>query len=77
MILFKGAMESVQDQAIAYTTFCRMWQTLVPFLVVMKPMTDLCWQCQQNSAALSRITNNPLAEKTVAVEKYLEHLTLV
>lgn len=50
---------------------------LVPYLVVMKPMTDLCWQCQQNSAALSRTTNNPLAEKTAAVETYLEHLTII
>ena len=55
---YKEAMESVGDQSVAYTTFCRLWQTLVPYLVVMKPMTDLCWQCQRNSAALSRTANN-------------------
>ena len=59
---------------MAYTTFCRLWQTLVPYL---EPMTDLCWQCQQNSAALSRTANNSLAEKTAAVRAYLEHLELV
>ena len=71
---YKEATESVGDQSVAYTTFCRLWQTRVPYLVVMKPMTD---QCQQNSAALSRTANNPLAEKTAAVRAYLEHLELI
>ena len=74
---YKEATESVGDQSVAYTTFCRLWQTPVPYRVVMKPITDLCWQCQWNSAALSRTANNPLAEKTAAVRAYSEHLELV
>ena len=34
---------------VAYSTFCYLWRTLVPSVVVMKPRSDLCWQCQQNS----------------------------
>ena len=75
--LYTSSMESVQDQAVAYATFCRLWRTLVPFLVVTKPMTDLCWQCQQNSTALARSVNSPLPEKTATVKAYMEHLELV
>ena len=30
----------------------------------MKPMSDLCWICQQNSTAISRSANRPVEEKT-------------
>ena len=33
-------------------------------VVVMKPMSDLCWICQQNSTAISRSANQP-EEKTL------------
>ena len=52
--VYKEAMERVDSQAVAYTTFCRLWQQLTPYLVLMKQMTDLCWECQKNSAAIQR-----------------------
>ena len=33
-------------------------------VVVMKPMSDLCWQCQKNSTAITRSANRPEEEKT-------------
>ena len=30
----------------------------------MKPMSNLCWVCQQNSMAIMRAANTPEAEKT-------------
>ena len=32
---------------VAYLTFCYLWRTLVPSILVLKPQSDLCWQCQQ------------------------------
>ncbi len=40
--IYKGQIEAVRDVAIAYSTFCKLWR-----VVVTKPMTDLCWTCQQ------------------------------
>ena len=34
--VYKEAMESVDGQAVAYTPFCRLWQQLTPYLVLMK-----------------------------------------
>ena len=35
----------------------------------MKPMSDLCWMCQQNSSAILRATNKPESVKTATIEE--------
>ena len=72
--LYKEQMDAVSNRAVVYSTFCKLWRHLVPYLVVKKPMTDLCWTCQQNSSALTRAVNTPLADKSAALSAYMEHL---
>ena len=43
----------------------------------MKPRSDLCWQCQQNSTAIIRTANLSEADKTAAIGSALEHLHVV
>ncbi len=62
---------------VAYSTFCYLWRALAPSIVVMKPRSDLCWQCQQNSAAIVRTANSPEAEKSEVIADALEHLRIV
>ena len=31
-----------------YSTFCQKWQELTPYIIIMKPRSDLCWTCQSN-----------------------------
>ena len=50
-------------RAAQYSTFCILWRKLLPHITVMRPMTDLCWVCQQNSVALGRANNSPLEDK--------------
>ena len=45
-------------RAAAYKIFCGVWRDLVPFITVMKPMTDLCHDCQKNSTAIMRAANS-------------------
>ena len=61
----------------AYSTFCKLWKTLVPSVVIMKPMSDLCWQCHQNSSAILRAANRPDEEKTITLREAQEHLRVV
>lgn len=76
--LYKAAAESeaveVCVRSVAYTTFCQLWRTLAPSIIVMKPMTDLCWQCQQNSTAIMRSANCPESEKSDLIRAAEEHL---
>ena len=43
----------------------------------MKPMSDLCWQCHQNSTALLRAANRPEEEKSITIREAQEHLRVV
>ena len=63
--------------AVAYTTFCLLWRTLVPSIVVMKPRSDLYWQCQQNSTAIMHTANLSKSEKSATIESALEYLRIV
>ena len=51
-------------RAVSYSTFTQLWRQLLPNVVVMKPMSDLCWVCQQNSTAIMRSANRPEEEKS-------------
>ena len=62
---------------VAYLTFCKLWKALLPSLIIMKPMTDLCWTCQQNSSAIFRASNFPDRVKSDVLKKAEEHLLLV
>ena len=67
----------VTVHSVAYSTFCRLWKVLLPSIILMQPMTDLCWQCQKNSSTILRAANSPEQEKSVALSNALEHLKIV
>ena len=46
------------------TTFYSMWRRYLPHIVITKPMTDLCWQCQKNSSAIVKSMSTPLANQS-------------
>ena len=73
-IYYEAAEQDPSVHAVAYTTFCRLWKALVPSLIIMKPMTDLCWTCQQNSSAILRASNFPERVKSDVLKKAEEHL---
>ena len=72
-----AAEEDETVHTVAYSTFCKLWMTLLPSVVIMKPMSDLCWQCHQNSAAILRSANRPEEEKTLVIREAQEHLRVV
>lgn len=61
---------------VALTTFRQLWRTLLPFVAVMKPATDLCWMCQQGASKIKRCSEkgNNDDEKAAAISEYSEHL---
>ena len=63
-MVYKVACEESDIRAAAYSTFCSLWRTLIPHIMFMKPMSDLCWVCQQNRHALMRAANTPEEEKS-------------
>ena len=62
---------------VANSTFCQLWRKQLPSIRLMKPMTDLCWTCQQNSSAILKAANCPERQKSSVVEEAREHLRIV
>ena len=62
--LYQQAAAVGSTRPVCYSTFTSLWRQLLPHVVVMKPMSDLCWLCQQNSTAITRSANRPEEEKT-------------
>ena len=58
-VQYKLACDEVGLRAAAYNTFCMLWRKLTPHITVMKPMTDLCCVCQQNSTAINSLRRSP------------------
>jgi len=75
--IYKETAEQAESRVIAYSTFCRLWKTQLPYVVLMKPMTDLCWKCQQNGNSILRAANSSDSIKSARIEEALEHLRIV
>lgn len=60
----RTSSETEGIRAVCYSLFCQFWSKLTPQIVVTKPMSDLCWTCQQNSCLIMRMHNRPVEEKS-------------
>ena len=63
--LYQQAASAQSMRLVCYATSTSLWRQLLPHVVVMKPMSDLCWMCQKNSTAITRSANRPEDEKTL------------
>ena len=75
--VYQAAAQDDTVHCVAYSTFCLLWRTLMPYIVIMRPMTDLCWQCQQNNRAILRSANASDGEKSDTLRRAEEHLRRV
>ena len=57
--------------------FCCLWRTLLPSVIIMKPMADFCWICHQNSTVILRAANSSEASKSSTLKEAEEHLRIV
>ena len=75
--MYVAAAQNSDVRSVAWTTFLKIWRSQLPQVLLMKPATDLCWQCQQNSASILRSANCPEREKSNAVKSAEKHLLTV
>ena len=64
------------QQSVGYSKFCDLWKQLCPFILIMRPATDLCWTCQKNNNLIQKSVNLPENQKVEAVRIQEEHLQL-
>jgi len=74
---YKKVCKEMGKQAVGYIAFTKLWQQFYPDVVIAKPMTDLCFTCQQNTMKLLRSANLRNREKSEFVLAQREHLNCV
>ena len=62
---------------VKYTLFTTLWKELIPWVVICKPLTDLCWTCQSNNNLIIKSANKEDVEKRQKVIDQLAHLEWV
>ena len=72
--VYTATCETSGEQSVSYSKFVDLWQQFCPNVVVAKPLTDLCFTCQQNTTKLVRAANLPEHEKADYIKAQQEHL---
>ena len=64
------------DAVISRRTFENLWSQLCPYITVMKPATDLCFECQENTSLLMKAANMPESMKSKRISHAQKHISL-
>ena len=73
---YKAVCESDDVPHVGKSKFYSLWQELCPYISTMKPSSDLCFQCQQNSNMILRSAHMSEEEKSMRLQVAVEHLQL-
>ena len=65
--VYTATCETSEEQSVSYSKFIDLWQQFCPKVVVAKPLTDLCFTCQQNTTKLVQAANLPEHEKEKSI----------
>ena len=52
--MYRKSCEDAEKPPVALSSFKNVWSSLVPYIIIAKPATDLCWTCQQNNTLIFR-----------------------
>ena len=55
--IYQDACVAAGYVAVGYSKFCDLWKQLCPFIVTMRPASDLCWTCQKNNNHIHKSDN--------------------
>lgn len=54
---YSSVSNQLQQHGVAYSTFCKVWRTLLPMILPAQPRTDLCSVCHAKAGLLMRSSN--------------------
>ena len=75
--LYADSANMAGHRVVASSTCKKLWVELCPYIVVARPVTDLCWRCQQNNTNIYGSANLTLEEKTELLQEHAAHLSQV
>lgn len=72
--MYVAACVAGNKVSVGYSKFVDLWNQLVPYIVIMRPATDLCWTCQKNNSRIFRSANLPESQKSQIVLEQQAHI---
>lgn len=75
--LYCKATETNNFRKVSLSEFKKIWLEQLPYLLVMKPATDLCIKCQKFVSSIANSGNLTEEEKTLKLDIYQVHLDKV
>ncbi|ELU10752.1 hypothetical protein CAPTEDRAFT_187019 [Capitella teleta] len=73
---YTDAMEGV-GRVVGRSSFYSLWKQLLPDILTCRPMTDLCWECQNNMTLIYRSSNLNEDQKSARLKQHEFHLERV
>ena len=67
---YTQSIEPLGVRVAGYKSFRNIWTKYLPQIIITKPMSDLCWTCQQNNSLIVRSTNKSEEEKSTVSFKF-------
>ena len=71
---YKKVSEESNLTVVSYAKFVALWNTLTPYIIVMKPASDLCSLCQLNNTKINQNVNVSEQEKLNCLSDQETHL---
>lgn len=71
-----GLRKTYCENHVGYPKFCDLWSQLCPFVLILRPPTDLCWTFLKNNNLIQKTANLPETENVEAVRNQEQHLRL-
>ena len=62
--------------SVSYPVFCKLWKVMTSWIIVSKPMTDLCWKCQSNNNMIYKCANHTEEKKVERLKEQLNHIKM-
>ena len=67
---YTQSIEPLGVRVAGYKSFRNIWTKYLPQIIITKPMSDLCWTCQQNNSLIVQSTNKSEEEKSTVSFKF-------
>ena len=75
--VYQTACKAADKHPVSYLKFLQIWGQFYPYVVISKPMTDLCITCQQNTNKLQRAANLSERKKVECIRAHQDHINSV
>jgi len=72
--MYNNAAEQASFRKVCLSEFKKIWQQQRPYLIIMKPATDLCLKCQLHVSVLSKLGNVTEEDKLAKIDTFNIHI---